>query len=52
MAAHVAHAAIPPVAGSIDVEWSDGLLKKHGVFFSLTLEDVQKDSDAALASSR
>ena len=30
----------------------DGLLKKHGVFFNLTLEDVQKDSDAALAASR
>jgi hypothetical protein len=30
----------------------DGFLKKHGVFFDLTLEDVQKDSDAALASSR
>jgi len=30
----------------------DGLLKKQGVFFNLTLEDVQKDSDAALASSQ
>ena len=30
----------------------DGFLKKHGVFLDLTLEDVQKDSDAALASSR
>jgi hypothetical protein len=30
----------------------DGLLKTHGVFFNLTLEDVQKDSDAALAASR
>ena len=30
----------------------DGLLKKHGVFLHLTLEDVQKDSDAALAASR
>ena len=30
----------------------DGFLKAHGVFFDLTLEDVQKDSDAALASSR
>lgn len=30
----------------------DGLLKKHGVFFDLTLEDVQKDSDAALRASR
>ena len=30
----------------------DGFLKKHGVFLDLTLEDVRKDSDAALASSR
>ena len=30
----------------------DGLLKKPGVFFNLTLEDVQEDSDAALAASR
>ena len=30
----------------------DGFLKKHGVFLDLSLEDVQKDTDAALASSR
>lgn len=30
----------------------DGFLKAHGVFLDLSLEDVQKDSDAALASSR
>ena len=30
----------------------DGFLKTHGVFLDLTLEDVQKDSDAALAPSR
>ena len=30
----------------------DGFLKAHGVFLDLTLEDVQKDSDAALAPSR
>lgn len=30
----------------------DGVLKKHGVFFNLTLEDVQRDSDAALRASR
>lgn len=30
----------------------DNLLKKHGVFFNLTLEDVQRDSDAALRASR
>jgi len=30
----------------------DGFLKAHGVFFDLALEDVQKDSDVALASSR
>ena len=30
----------------------DGFLKKHGVFLDLTLEDVRKDADAALASSR
>lgn len=30
----------------------DGFLKAHGVFFDLTLEDVRKDTDAALASSR
>jgi len=27
-------------------------LKAHGVFLDLTLDDVQKDTDAALASSR
>ena len=30
----------------------DGFLKAHGVFLDLTLEDVHKDSDAALAPSR
>jgi Uncharacterised protein family (UPF0175) len=30
----------------------DGFLKAHGVLFDLTLEDVQKDSDTALASVR
>jgi hypothetical protein len=30
----------------------DGFLKAHGLLLDLTLEDVQKDSDAALASSR
>jgi phage head maturation protease len=30
----------------------DGFLKKHGVFLDLTLEDVQNDSDAALAMNR
>ena len=30
----------------------DGFLKKHGVFLDVTLEDVRKDSDAALASLR
>lgn len=30
----------------------DGLLKKHGVVFNLTLEDVQNVSDAALRASR
>ena len=30
----------------------DGFLKTRGVFLDLTLEDVQKDTDAALASSR
>ena len=30
----------------------DGFLKARGVFLDLTLEDVQKDTDAALASSR
>ena len=30
----------------------DGFLKKHDVFLDLALEDVQKDADAALASSR
>ena len=30
----------------------DGFLKSHGLFLDLTLEDVRKDSDAALASSR
>jgi len=30
----------------------DGFLKKHGVFLDLSLEDVRKDSVAALASSR
>lgn len=30
----------------------DGFLKQHGVLLDLTVEDVRKDSDAALASSR
>ena len=30
----------------------DGFLQAHGVFLDLSLADVQKDSDAALASSR
>jgi hypothetical protein len=30
----------------------DGFLKARGVFFDLTLEDVQKDTETALASSR
>jgi len=30
----------------------DGFLKPHGLFLDLTLEDVRKNSDAALASSR
>ena len=30
----------------------DGFLKQHGVLLDLTLEDVRRDSDAALASSR
>lgn len=30
----------------------DGFLKAHGVFLDLSLEDVQKDSDTALASSQ
>ena len=30
----------------------DGFLKKHGVLLDLTLTDVRKDSDAALASSQ
>ena len=30
----------------------DGFLKAHGVFLDLTLEDVRRDSEAALASAR
>ena len=30
----------------------DGFLKAHGVFLDLTLEDVRKDSETALAFSR
>jgi len=30
----------------------DGFLKAHGVYLDLTLEDVQRDTDAALAPSR
>lgn len=30
----------------------DGFLKAHGVFLDLTLEDVRKDSDTALAFSK
>jgi hypothetical protein len=30
----------------------DGFLKAHGVFLDLTLEDVRRDSEAALTSSR
>lgn len=30
----------------------DGFLKAHGVVLDLTLDDVRRDSDVALASSR
>lgn len=30
----------------------DGFLKAHGVYLDLSLEDVQKDTDTALRSSR
>jgi hypothetical protein len=30
----------------------DGLLKAHGVFLDLTIEGVQKDRQAAIATSR
>jgi Uncharacterised protein family (UPF0175) len=30
----------------------DGFLKAHGVFLDLTLDDVRKDSDTALAFAR
>lgn len=30
----------------------DGFLKAHGVFLDLALEDIQNDTDAALAPSR
>ena len=30
----------------------DGFLKAHGVFLDLTLDDVRRDSDTALAFSR
>jgi hypothetical protein len=30
----------------------DGFLKAHGVFLDLSLEDVQKDTETVLASSR
>jgi hypothetical protein len=30
----------------------DGFLKAHGVFLELSLEDVRRDSEAALAPSR
>jgi hypothetical protein len=30
----------------------DGFLKAHGVFHNLTLDDVRKDSETALAFSR
>lgn len=30
----------------------DGFLKAHGVVLDFTLDDVQKDTDAALAASR
>jgi hypothetical protein len=30
----------------------DGFLKAHGVFLDLSLEDVRRDSEAALAPSR
>ena len=30
----------------------DGFLKAHGVFLELTLDDVRKDTDTALAFSR
>ena len=30
----------------------DGFLKSHGVYLDLTLEDVRRDSEAALTSSK
>ena len=30
----------------------DGFLKAHGVFLDMTLEDVRRDSETALASGR
>ncbi len=30
----------------------DGILKAHGVLLGLTVDDVRKDAEAALASSR
>jgi hypothetical protein len=30
----------------------DGILKAHGVLLDLTMDDVRKDAEAALASSR
>ncbi|MCC6163734.1 MAG: UPF0175 family protein [Acidobacteria bacterium] len=30
----------------------DGILKAHGVLLDLTVDDVRKDAEAALASSR
>ena len=30
----------------------DGFLKAHGVFLNLTLDDIRKDSETALAFSR
>jgi hypothetical protein len=30
----------------------DGILKEHGVFLDISMEDVRRDSDTALASSR
>jgi len=30
----------------------DGLLKAHGMFLDLTLEDVRRDSDTAIAFAK
>ena len=48
MAAHVGHAAIPPVAGSVDLDWSDDALADLDRFAAF-LQDQSPEVAAVVA---